>query len=138
MPLTIVTSLLANLVGLGLAAVVFDGFSMTWTWYVVAVVVFTAVAVGLRLLANAKASDIVRPYTILGGLALTAVGLAFTHFVVPGDGFHITGAVAWIGVTVFVWAAGVAFGEVQPTAPAATPGISPEQRAAERDGDAAS
>lgn len=129
---TILTSLAANALSFGLAAALFDGFSVTPWWYVAAVIVFTAVAVVLSEVIAARAISLVRPSTLLGGLVLTWVGVLVTHLVVPGDGFHIDGWLTWVGVTVFVWAAGVAFGDVQQEAPARTPGISPEARAEQR------
>lgn len=131
--LSTLTALVANALSLGLSAALLDDFTVSTWWYVAAVVMFTVVGVALRMFVEARMSSLVRPYTVAGGLVLTFVGLFLTHLVVPGDGFAITGWLTWLGVTVFVWAAGVAFGDVQPVAPASAPGMSPEQRAAERD-----
>lgn len=128
-----ITTALANALSLGLAAALLDDFTVTPWWYVTAVVLFTAVGVALRMLVDARMKDIVRPYTVLGGLVLTFVGLFLTELIVPGEGFEISGALTWVGVTLFVWAASVAFGEVQPEAPKSAPGISPDKRAAHRD-----
>lgn len=127
--ITIVTAALANAVSLGLAAIVLPGFTLTVGWWVTAVVLFTVLSVVLRTLALRTGSRWLRVYTITGGLALTLVALALTDWIVPHEGFDIDGWVTWIVVTLVVWAAGVAFGEVDHHAPAATPGVSPEDRA---------
>ena len=57
-----------------------------------------------------------RGYTIAGGLVLTWLGLLLTDLVVPASGFAIEGVGTWIAVTLIVWAAGIAYGEVD-TAP---------------------
>jgi hypothetical protein len=49
---------------------------------------------------------------------LTLLVLSIVDLVVPTDGFEIEGWGTWIGVTLIVWAAGVAFGEVDNQAPA--------------------
>ncbi len=127
--ITIVTAALANAVSLGLAAIVLPGFTLTVGWWVTAVVLFTVLSVVLRTLALRTGSRWLRVYTITGGLALTLVALALTDWIVPHEGFDIDGWVTWIVVTLVVWATGVAFGEVDHHAPAATPGVSPEDRA---------
>ena len=65
----------------------------------------------------------VRGYTIVGGLVLTFVALWVTDLAVPRRGFAIDGNWTWIGVTAIVWAAGVAYGEVDKKAPADAPAV---------------
>ena len=65
----------------------------------------------------------VRGYTILGGLVLTFVALWVTDLAVPRRGFAIDGTWTWIAVTAIVWAAGVAYGEVDKKAPADAPAV---------------
>lgn len=134
--ITIVTAALANAVSLGVAAWLLAGFELTVGWWIAAVVLFTVLSVVLRSLAlRMTGARWLRAYTITGGLALTAVALVLTDVIVPGPGFVIDGWGTWVVVTLIVWAAGVAFGEVDHHAPASTPGLSPDLRAAVRDGD---
>ncbi|MET0468949.1 MAG: hypothetical protein ABWZ87_09415 [Aeromicrobium sp.] len=134
--ITIVTAALANALSLGVAAWLLDGFTLTLGWWVAAVVLFTVLSVVLRTLAlRVLGSRWVRVYTIAGGLALTAIALVLTDVIVPSPGFDIDGWASWGVATLIVWATGVAFGEVDHHAPASTPGVSPDIRAAVREGD---
>lgn len=112
-------------VALTLAALLFDGFRAELLWLIAAVVVFMALTVALRRIVVNTVDRFVRGYTIIGGLVLTFVALSVTDWLVPGAGFDIDGGWTWAGVTALVWAAGVAFGEADTTAPAGTPGQSP-------------
>lgn len=114
---------------LTLAAWLFDGFRAELLWLIAAVVVFMVSTVALRRIVVNTVDRFVRGYTIVGGLVLTFVALTVTDWLVPGAGFDIDGGWTWAGVTALVWAAGVAFGEADTTAPAGTPGQSPAVRA---------
>jgi hypothetical protein len=107
----------ANTASLAFAAWVFDRFNITIGWFVVAVLLFTALTVALRGVVVGTVNRYARGYTIVGGLVLTALVLLLTEVAVPEDGFSIHGWGTWIGVTLIVWAAGVAFGEVDSAAP---------------------
>ena len=107
----------ANALSLALSAWVFDGFSVRLGWFVVAVVLFTVLTMVLRGVVVSTVNRFARGYTIAGGLVLTLVVLALTEVVVPRDGFSIDGWGTWVGVTLIVWAASVAFGEVDKAAP---------------------
>lgn len=133
--ITIVTAALANAVSLGLAAWVLPGFELTVAWWAAAVVLFTVLSVVLRTVAQRLGTRWLRFYAITGGLVLTAIALALTNVIVPDEGFQIHGWGTWFLVTLLVWAAGVAFGEVDQQAPDKTPGVSPEMRAATRQSD---
>jgi hypothetical protein len=109
----------ANTASLAFAAWVFDRFTIQLGWFVVAVLLFTLLTVVLRGVVVSTVNRYARGYTIVGGLVLTALVLGLTHVAVPHDGFSIEGWVTWIGVTLIVWAAGVAFGEVDSAAPPA-------------------
>jgi len=111
----------ANTASLAFAAWIFSGFDITIGWFVVAVVLFTALTVLLRGIVVSTVDRFARGYTILGGLVLTLLGLELTDLVVPADGFAIDGWGTWIGVTLIVWAAGVAYGEVDTQAPQPRP-----------------
>lgn len=107
------------------AAWLFDGFRVEPWWLVAAVALFMFLTVALRRIILSTVDRFVRGYTMIGGLVLTFVALALTDRLVPGAGFDIDGGSTWFGVTAIVWAAGVAFGEADTTAPAGTPGQSP-------------
>lgn len=115
---SIAISAAANAGSLAIAAWIFDHFDIRFGWFVVAVALFTALTVLLRGIVVRTVDRFARGYTILGGLALTLLGLALTELVVPNDGFHMHGWGTWIGVTLIVWAAGVAYGEVDTKPPA--------------------
>lgn len=113
------TTILVNAVALGLADLLFDGFTVSPTWIVVVVLAFSIAGFFLRRLRLARVS------AIPGGLALTFAALYITTLVVPGDDFEIEGWFTWVGVTVLLWAAGTAFGEVDRRAPRDAPGKTP-------------
>jgi uncharacterized membrane protein YvlD (DUF360 family) len=93
----------ANAVGLIVASLVLDGFSINVASFVVAVVIFTIVfavltpflAVQLRRLGNGA----------IGATALiaTLVSLVITDLL--SDGFSISGVGTWIAAAVIVWLA---------------------------------
>lgn len=107
----------ANTVSLAFAAWVFDQFNIRFGWFIVAVVLFTALTVTLRGVVVSTVNQFARGYTIIGGLVLTLLALLLTDVVVPTEGFAIDGWGTWVGVTLIVWAAGVAYGEVDTAAP---------------------
>lgn len=120
---SIVIAALANAASLAIAILVFPGFTAAWWWYLVAVLVFTALNVVLKEIASLVTPSLIRVSTIAGGLVLTFAALALTNVIVPNDHFHIEGWGTWLGVTFIVWAAGVAYGEVDSKAPANVPGV---------------
>jgi uncharacterized membrane protein YvlD (DUF360 family) len=93
----------ANAVGLIVASIVLDGFSINVASFIVAVVIFTIVfavltpflAVQLRRLGNGA----------IGATALiaTLVSLLVTDLI--SDGFSISGVGTWIAAAVIVWLA---------------------------------
>ncbi|WP_332662649.1 hypothetical protein [Aeromicrobium sp.] len=113
---SVAISAAANTASLALAAWIFDQFNIEFGWFVVAVILFTALTVVLRGVVINTVNRFVRGYTIAGGLVLTWLGLLLTDLVVPASGFAIEGVGTWLGVTLIVWAAGIAYGEVD-TAP---------------------
>ncbi|TCI95918.1 phage holin family protein [Aeromicrobium sp. IC_218] len=109
-------SALVNALSLGLAAWLF-GVSMSVGGFVLAVVLFTALWVGMRYAVRRWRVPYVRAYTVPGGLLLTFVALLLTDWVSSHQGFEIEGWGTWIGVTLVVWAAGIAYGEIDDQAP---------------------
>lgn len=121
---SIVLATLANIVSIGLAAWFLDGFTTTWGWFVFAVVLVTALTIVLRGIVLSTVSRFTRAYTIVGGLIVTFASLGIAHRVTPEDGFSIHGWGTWVGVTLFVWAASIAYGEVDHHAPPEVPPVS--------------
>jgi uncharacterized membrane protein YvlD (DUF360 family) len=98
---SIALHLLANAIGLGLAAALLDGFSVSAASFIFAVLVFTAVEIildPLMLQMSAKYAPALR-----GGVALvtTFFGLLVTALLF--DGMSIDGASAWLVGTLIVW-----------------------------------
>lgn len=118
---TIAISAAANTASLAFAAFIFDSFNIEFGWFVVAAVLFTVLTVVLRGVVVSTVNRFARGYTIIGGLVLTFLVLLLVDVVVPHDGFYIDGWGTWIGVTLIVWAAGVAFGEVDNARPPQRP-----------------
>ncbi|MEV7397251.1 hypothetical protein [Aeromicrobium sp. NPDC092404] len=114
---SVAISAAANAAALALAAWIFDRFTIELWWFVLAVVLFTALTVVLRGVVVSTVNRFARGYTIAGGLALTWLGLLLTDLVFPASGFGIEGVGTWIGVILIVWAAGIAFGEVDSAPP---------------------
>lgn len=121
---SIAISALANIVSLGLAAWLLDRFTIKFGWFVFAVVLFTTLTVVLRGIVLAMVSRFTRAYTIIGGLILTYAALLITDAATPGNGFSIRGWGTWLMVTLFVWAASIAYGEVDDHAPPEVPPVS--------------
>ena len=114
---SVAISAAANAAALAAAAFFFDRFNIRFGWFVVAVILFTALTVVLRGVVISTVNRFARGYTSAGGLVLTWLGLLLTDLVVPASGFAIEGVGTWIGVTLIVWAAGIAFGEVDSSPP---------------------
>ena len=96
-------ALVANAVGLLVAAAVLDGFELNWSGFVVAVIIFTVAFALLQpfLISQLRGQS----SAMLGGVALiaTLVSLIITDLV--SDGMDIEGVGTWIAATVIVWLA---------------------------------
>lgn len=114
---TVLIAAAANTASLAFAAWIFGHFNIRLGWLVVAILLFTALTVVLRGVVVSTVNRFARGYTIVGGLVLTLLVLALVDLVVPAKGFSIEGWGTWVGVTLIVWAAGVAFGEVDSARP---------------------
>jgi hypothetical protein len=114
---------LANVGSFGLAAWLLDGFDVRLGGFLGAVAVFTVLAVALRRATASLAPRLARPSAILGGLVVTTAALVLTDAVVPHRGFDIDGTGTWVVLVLLVWAAGVAYGEVDSQAPADVPPV---------------
>ena len=102
---SVVLHLLANAVGVALAAWLLDGFSVTTAALVWVVILFTVIEVVLGPLVL-KISLQYAP-ALRGGVALvsTLVGLIITTLI--SDGLVIEGLTAWVVGTLIVWLGGV-------------------------------
>jgi uncharacterized membrane protein YvlD (DUF360 family) len=96
-------AVVANAVGLIVAAALLDGFQLNGAGFILAVVIFTVV---FALMQPFLVSSLRRRGTsLLGGVALIAtfVSLLITDLI--SDGFDIEGVGTWIAATVIVWLA---------------------------------
>ena len=116
-----------NALSLGFSAWILGGhFNITVGWFVVAVVLLTVLLVVLRSIVMATVPRFARGYTIIAGLVLTGAALGITDAAVPQSGFDLDGPWALAAVTLIVWAASVAYGEVDQQAPADAPSVIPK------------
>jgi len=104
--------LLANAVGLIVAALVLDDMTITGAAFVFAVVIFTVIEVVADPLFTKIALQ--HAPALRGGTALitTFVGLVITAAV--SDGLSITGATTWVLATLIVWLAALLAGLLLP------------------------
>jgi hypothetical protein len=95
----------ANFVGLLVADLVLDDFSIQWEAYIFAVALFTLVEVIAGPLVTKMAIKSVP--ALRGGIALvtTLIGLIVTDLIF--DGVSISGAGTWVAATVIVWLGGL-------------------------------
>lgn len=120
---SVLVAALANAASLCLASWLLGGFDVRLGGFVVAVALFTVLAVALRRATASLAPRAVRPSAVVGGLVVTAAALAGTDALVPHGGFDLEGPWTWVAVILIVWAAGVAYGEVDTQAPADVPPV---------------
>jgi uncharacterized membrane protein YvlD (DUF360 family) len=95
--------LVGNAVGLIVASLVFDGFDINATGFILSLILFTvAVALLTPFLTNAlqrgRSSS-----AAVGGIALISTFLALLVTDLLTDGLSIDGIGTWIGATVVVW-----------------------------------
>jgi uncharacterized membrane protein YvlD (DUF360 family) len=96
--------LVANAVGLLIAALVLDKMEIDVTGFIIAVVIFTVI---LALLQPFFASHLQRrnaSAAALGGVSLIATLVALIVTDLISDGFDISGVTTWIVAAVIVWA----------------------------------
>lgn len=105
-------SILANAVGLIVAAAVLDDMGLGASGFIIAVLIFTGVLILVRPMITKMA---IKYATALGGssaLLATVVGLIVTTIV--SDSLTITGLLTWVLATVIVWAASLLGGLLLP------------------------
>ncbi|MGD9734768.1 MAG: hypothetical protein AB7V58_04050 [Solirubrobacterales bacterium] len=95
--------LVANAVGLIVAAALLDGMTLDVAGFFIAVVIFTVV---VALMQPFLVSQFRRASSAaLGGVALIATLVALIITTLVTDGLSISGAGTWIAATVIVWLA---------------------------------
>ena len=96
-------ALVANAVGLLVAAAVLDGMHMNASGFLLAVIIFTVV---FALMQPFRVSQFRRSNSAaLGGVALIATFVALVVTDLLSDGLTINGVGTWIAATVIVWVA---------------------------------
>jgi hypothetical protein len=101
----VVLRLLANAVGLALAAWLLDGFTVTTAGFVSVVILFTVIEIVLDPLVL-KLSIQYAP-VLRGGVALVTTLIGLIVVTVVSDGLTVEGATAWVVGTLIVWLGGV-------------------------------
>lgn len=99
----LLVTLLGNAVGLVVASLVFDGFDINATGFILALIVFT---ITLALMTPFLVSVLRRNRSssaALGGVSLIATFVALLVTDLLSDGLDISGVGTWIGATVVVW-----------------------------------
>lgn len=95
--------LVANAIGLVVAALALDGMDLDVAGFIVAVVVFTVAMALMQPLMSSQLRR--RGSAALGGVALIATLASLIITVILTDGLSIRGAGTWIAASVIVWAA---------------------------------
>lgn len=98
-----VVMLVANAVGLIVAASVLDGMSLNWEGLLWATVIYTVVFALMQPFLAVQARR--RAGALLGGVALIASLIALIVADIISDGLNITGVGTWIAAAVVVWIA---------------------------------
>jgi len=105
-------ALVANAVGLLVAAAVLDGMHMNVSGFVVAVIIFT---VASALTQPFLAAQFRRSRSAaLGGVSLIATFIALVVTDIFSEGFSINGVSTWIAATVIVWVTALLAGFILP------------------------
>ena len=98
---SLVLTLLANTVGLVIASILLDGFTINSLAFVTAVLIFTVTeVVAGPLLAKIALSNVP---SLLGGIALVTTFVGLLVIDIFSDGLSISGVSTWILATLIVW-----------------------------------
>lgn len=97
--------LLGNAVGLIVASLVLDGFSIDVTGFIVSLVIFTVAVSLMTPFLESKMRRNQSSSAATGGVALISTFVALLVTDLFTDGLSISGIGAWIGATVAVWLA---------------------------------
>jgi low temperature requirement protein LtrA len=93
--------LLGNGAGLLLAALLLPGFQISWTAFVVAVLIMSVALAVISPLVRRVAEK--RAPQLMGGIALVAILLSLLVTSLVVQGVQISGLVSWIGGTLLIW-----------------------------------
>jgi uncharacterized membrane protein YvlD (DUF360 family) len=104
--------LVANAIGLLVAAAILDDMTIDGSAFLIAIVIFTAVEVIVQPLIQKMA--LTSAPALMGGTALVAtlIGLIVTSWI--SDGLSITGFTTWVLATLIVWLAALLAGFLLP------------------------
>ena len=95
--------LIGNAVGLIIASLVFDGFEIDVTGFVLSLIIFTIAAALLTPFLESTLRRNQSTSAAVGGVALISTFVALLITDVFSDGLDISGIGTWIGATVVVW-----------------------------------
>jgi uncharacterized membrane protein YvlD (DUF360 family) len=95
--------LIGNAVGLIIASLVFDGFEIDVTGFVLSLIIFTIAAALLTPFLESTLRRNQSTSAAVGGVALISTFVALLITDVFSDGLDISGVGTWIGATVVVW-----------------------------------
>lgn len=101
--IAVVIFLAAAAVGLFVADLVLDDFSVTWTGFIQTVVIFALI----QAIVSPLMFNLTRKYAsaFIGGVGLLATYVALLITSLIGDSLTITGLSTWIAAVVIVWLA---------------------------------
>jgi len=105
-------TLAGNALGLWLAAVLLDGVEISGTAFIVAVLIFTALAVVIQPLITKMALKNAEALQGSSALITTLIALVLTALI--SDGLSIDGIGDWVLATVIVWLTTLVAGVVLP------------------------
>jgi len=97
----IVLQLVGNAIGLIVAAWILDDMSLDGAAFVIAVIIFTVLAVIVQPLIQKVALKNMEALQGSSALITTFIALLLTNWI--SDGLTITGAATWILATIIVW-----------------------------------
>jgi Na+/melibiose symporter-like transporter len=95
--------LVANAIGLIVAAIVLGGVEINVTGFLLALLIFTVSVAALTPLITSQLER--RNSAALGGVALIATLLSLIITVIVSDGLEVHGLGGWLGGTVIIWGA---------------------------------
>lgn len=102
---TAVVALIANAIALIVGAWVLPGMSLSWVAFVIAVAIFTVVAVVIDPLI--RQVSVTKAPVLIGSSALVSTLVALIVTSLVSSGLRISGISTWILATVIVWAVSV-------------------------------
>jgi len=99
----ILVAIIANAIGLAVAAWILDDMSLSGSAFLIALLIFTVVE--LLVHPALQKAALRHSDALVGGTALVAVLIALIVTDIISDGLSISGVVTWLLATVIVWGA---------------------------------